>query len=127
MTRRPLARTFKTKAFARQARKLGLRDADLCRAIGELARGQGDDLGGNVWKNRVDHNRARAIVVTKACERWVFAFLFSKASQSNIGCDELKGFRRMAAQVGAWTDAEIAVLVGIGEWKEICHDREEAS
>lgn len=46
----PGGRALKTKSFARESRKEGISDQDLCEALAELSKGQGDNLGGNVWK-----------------------------------------------------------------------------
>ena len=46
-------RVFKTKWFHKAAGKAGIADGELCRAVRELARGQGVDPGGNVGKRRL--------------------------------------------------------------------------
>jgi hypothetical protein len=45
---------FKTKAFAKWMKKIGLKDQDLVHAIFEMENGLTDaDIGGNVFKKRV--------------------------------------------------------------------------
>lgn len=122
---RPVAKTFKTKAFARLARKDGLSDEDLCKAASELEAGKGDDLGGNVWKKRVDKNRARAIVATKPGAFWVFAYLFSKKDRENIDPDELAAFRKLAEHYGNAGIAGLEKLIADGSMVEICNDCED--
>ena len=39
--------------------------------------GQGDSLGGGVWKKRLDKNRKRAIVLTKVDRFWVYVLPFT--------------------------------------------------
>jgi hypothetical protein len=47
-------RVWKTKAFARFARKAELNDEDLCKAVSEVDHGLIDaDLGGGVIKQRI--------------------------------------------------------------------------
>lgn len=91
--RQPKTRAFKTKWFARAARKEGIADEELCEAVAELEEGKGENLGGNVWKKRLNENRSRSIVATKPKEFWVFAFLFAKSARENIEEDELAGFK----------------------------------
>lgn len=43
-----------------------------------VALGQADDLGGGVFKKRLNDNMHRSIVLAKAGEFWVFAYLFAK-------------------------------------------------
>jgi len=57
------ARTFKTDWFSKAAKKVAISDADLCKAIEQVKLGQCDDLGGGVFKKRLDKNRHRSIVI----------------------------------------------------------------
>jgi hypothetical protein len=59
------ARAFKTAWFAKAARKALINDEELCEAIAEVRLGQADDLGGGVFKKRLDKNRSRSIVLAK--------------------------------------------------------------
>jgi hypothetical protein len=61
-------RVFKTSHFGRQAKDAGISDGALCDAAAELQKGQGNRLGGGVWKKRLDKNRQRAIVLSKVDE-----------------------------------------------------------
>lgn len=65
---------FKTKAFARLAAKAQILDEELLRAGKDLAEGKGGNLGGNVWKKRLNKNMHRSIVVEKVGDHW---FLFT--------------------------------------------------
>ncbi|MBU1358663.1 MAG: type II toxin-antitoxin system RelE/ParE family toxin [Gammaproteobacteria bacterium] len=115
------ARVFTTKAFARLAH--GVVDCrSLCRAVEELEQGKGDDLGGGVWKKRVNRNRARAIVATKAGVFWIFVYLFSKNDRENIDVDELAAFKKLAKDYGSHGTAGIEKLIAQGSMKEICND-----
>jgi hypothetical protein len=114
-------RSFKTAWFARKARAAGIADAELCEAIAELNKGQGDDLGGNVWKKRLDKNTKRGIVVNKIGDFWVFVYLFAKSDRENIDERELKDFKKLARDYGKVKDADIDRLLESKEFVEICN------
>jgi len=72
-------RAFKTAWFSKSATKAGIKDEELCLAIKCMNAGQWDaDLGGNVFKVRLNENRHRSIVLSKTDTYWFFAFLFAK-------------------------------------------------
>ena len=62
----------------------------------QVAQGQADDLGGGVFKKRLNDNMHRSIVLAKSGEFWVFVYLFAKKDRANIEDDELVEFRRLA-------------------------------
>lgn len=115
-------RISKTKWFNRAAKVAGITDVELCRAARQLMQGMGDDLGGNVWKKRLDQNRRRGIVVNKIGHFWFFVFLFAKSDRENINDRELKDFRKVAANLGKLRDTEIDSLVELQALVEICND-----
>lgn len=47
-------RLFKTRRFAEAATKAWICDSELREAFGEMLRGQADNLGGGVWKKRLN-------------------------------------------------------------------------
>jgi hypothetical protein len=114
------ARTFKTAWFAKAARKALIDDDVLCEAIAEVRKGQADDLGGGVFKKRLDKNRHRSIIVAKGRRYWVYAYLFAKKDRANIEDDELKAFRKLADLYAAKTDVEIGKELETKELVEIC-------
>jgi len=116
-------RIFKTAWFAKAARKVGIDDASLREAIQQAMRGQAVDLGGGVFKKRLNQNRHRAIVLTKVGRRWVLEYLFAKQDKANIGRDELFNFRKVAAAYAGLTDAQIRQLLNNGDWTEIDHEQ----
>lgn len=89
-------RAFKTAWFAKAARKALINDEELCKAIAEVRLGQADDLGGGVFKKRLDKNRRRSIIVAKGRRYWVYAYIFAKKDRANIDGDELRAFRKLA-------------------------------
>ncbi|MGI4806841.1 MAG: type II toxin-antitoxin system RelE/ParE family toxin [Janthinobacterium lividum] len=63
-------RTFKTAWFSKAARKALIADKALCDAIEQVRKGQCDDLGGGVFKKRLDKNRQRSIILAKGKRCW---------------------------------------------------------
>lgn len=118
----PEARVFKTAWFTRAARKARIGDGELCRAIHEVMIGQADDLGGGVWKKRLDKNRHRSIILAKGGRYWVFEYLFAKKDRSNIDDSELSAFRQLAKSYAGLDEKQIDGLLKNGDMKEICHE-----
>ena len=56
-------RTFKTAWFSKAAGKARIGDDELCEAIQGVMKGQADDLGGGVFKKRLNKNRHRSILL----------------------------------------------------------------
>jgi len=71
-------RLFKTAWFAKPTKKARISAMALSKAIDQVALGQADHLGGGVFKKRLNDNMHRSIVLAKAGEFWVFAYLFAK-------------------------------------------------
>ena len=90
------ARVFKTAWFSKAARKALIADEELCTAIRQVMLGQADDLGGGVFKKRLDKNRSRSIVLARGGRYWVYEYLFAKKDRANIEDRELTEFRRLA-------------------------------
>ncbi len=86
-------RLFKTKGFAVQASKAWITDEELLEAFAEMLDGQADNLGGGVWKKRLNANRHRSIVLAKGGRYWIYQVLFAKKDRSNISTAELKDLR----------------------------------
>ena len=116
------SRVFKTAWFAKKAKKAHIRDEDLCFAIVQVMRGQADDLGGGVFKKRLNDNRHRSIVLAKGGGFWVYEYLFAKQDRDNIDDDELAAFRLLAASYEKLTDRDISNLIANRKFLEICND-----
>jgi len=116
-------RTFKTAWFAKAARKARISDADLCMAIAQVASGQADDLGGGVFKKRLNDNRHRSIILTKSGRFWVYEYLFAKKDRANIEDNELAEFRKLAKAYAGLKDPQIGELLSDGDFVEICHEQ----
>ena len=117
------ARAFKTAWFAKAARKARIQDDELCEAMLEVMRGQADDLGGGVFKKRLNDNMHRSIVLAKGGCYWVYEYLFAKKDRDNIADDELAGFRQLAKAYADLSGAQIARLLRDQDFVEICHDK----
>ncbi|QJI31419.1 type II toxin-antitoxin system RelE/ParE family toxin [Pseudomonas sp. ADAK18] len=116
-------RLFKTRYFAASASKAWICDSELKAAFGEMLNGQADNLGGGVWKKRLNENRHRSIILAKGRHYWVYQFLFAKQDQSNISQKELAGFRTLAKAYEGLNDVQIQQLLDLREFVEIHHDQ----
>jgi hypothetical protein len=114
------SRVFKTAWFTKAAKKARIGDEELCSAIRQVMLGQADDLGGGVYKKRLNENMHRSIVVTKGRRYWIFAYLFAKKDRSNIKDNELRAFRALADLYAGKTDTEITQEIKLSEVEEIC-------
>jgi hypothetical protein len=115
-------RAFKTVWFAKEARKAKIPDDELCRAIKQVMQGQADDLGGGVFKKRLNDNMHRSIILAKAGKHWIYAYLFAKKDRENITQEELVGFKKLAKDYASAGEDKIAALLRDEELMEICHD-----
>ncbi|RRN64288.1 type II toxin-antitoxin system RelE/ParE family toxin [Caulobacter sp. 602-1] len=118
-----VARVFKTAWFTKAAKKALIKDSELCAAVAAVMAGQADDLGGGVFKKRLDKNRSRSIILAKGRRYWVYAYLFAKKDRANIDDDELKAFRKLADLYAEKTDVEIDKELEAKVIVEICHDQ----
>jgi len=124
-------RTFKTKWFARFARRESIADKSLREAIERAERGSIDaDLGGGLIKQRVARQGQgrsggyRTIVAYRAKSRAVFLFGFAKSEQENIEPDELVFLRRLGENWLAADTAGIQEELDAGNVQEIEDDEE---
>lgn len=115
-------RTFKTRWFSKAARKALISDEELCEAIAEVRAGQADDLGGGVYKKRLDRNRSRGIILAKSGRLWVYAYLFAKKDRDNIEDDELAAFRKLAGGYARLDAEQLKRLLDDKDLMEICDD-----
>ncbi len=115
-------RAFKTAWFAKEARKSKITDESLCRAIRQVRQGQADDLGGGVYKKRLNDNMHRSIILAQAGTFWIYAYLYAKKDRENIATDELAAFKKLAKDFSEAGDGKIAALLAEQELLEICHD-----
>ncbi|MFJ3367640.1 type II toxin-antitoxin system RelE/ParE family toxin [Pseudomonas sp. NPDC086251] len=115
-------RLFKAKRFAMQASKAWISDEELREAFTEMLYGQADNLGGGVWKKRLNANRHRSIVLAKGHRYWVYQFLYAKKDQSNISPGQLVDLRELAKTYGRLSEMEIQRLLEMKEFVEIPYE-----
>ena len=112
-------RSFKTAWFTKAARKARISDQELANAIAQVVLGQADDLGGGVFKKRLNKNEHRAIILSKVNDFWIYEYVFAKKDQDNIDEAELKAFRTLAKTYATLTEQQIAALTESKIWIEI--------
>jgi hypothetical protein len=117
-------RAFKTAGFAKTAKKAHIADRALCEALQQVCAGQADDLGGEVYKKRLNDNRHRSIILARGAKYWIYEFLFAKQDRSNIDDDELTAFRLLAKSYADLTATQVGQLLAAGDFVEICHGDE---
>jgi hypothetical protein len=121
MPTKSTARTFKTAKFSKDAKKARITDAELCEAIAQVIAGQADDLGGGVFKKRLNNNLHRSIVLAKGGRFWVYEYMYAKNDRSNIEDDELSAFRLLAKSYAGLSEKQLGQLLAAGSFVEICH------
>jgi hypothetical protein len=117
---------YKTRIFARFARKVKLDVEALARAVAEIERGLvSADLGGGVIKQRIARRGGgksggfRTIVPFRTEVRAVCVYGFEKNARANIDDAELAAFRRLASQLLAEDDAGIETALETGALIEV--------
>lgn len=117
---------FKNAWFERFARKQRITDAALIEAVRRAERGQIDaDLGGGVIKQRVARagqgksGGFRTIILYRQERRAFFVFGFAKNEQANIEYDEEVQFKKMAKELLALSEEQMALLIERGRFSEI--------
>lgn len=123
-------RVFKVKVFARFAKKAGISDQALVKALNQVENGLIDvDLGGGLIKQRVSREGQgksggfRTIIAYKIKTRAFFLHGFAKNDLDNIDDDQLETLKDLAK---AWIKAnnqelEKAILKGVLE--EVKYDK----
>ncbi len=96
-------RRFKSKTFARFARREGINDTALADALERLAKGLVDaDLGGGLYKQRVARPGGglsggyRTLLCFRMDERAFFVYGFPKSSLANISDDQERDLKKLA-------------------------------
>ena len=122
-------RVFKTKIFARFARKEGVLDATVVEIAKALESGRVDaGLGGGVIKQRLARTGKgksggyRVIIFFSKGDRSVFFGGYAKSDLDNISDTDLKSFKKLAAEYLAYGDGEVAKLLLRRAWIEVEQD-----
>ena len=119
-------RVFKTKVFARFARKESIDDQTLCNTVDRAVRGLIDaDLGGGLIKQRIPRRGQgrssgfRAVVVWRRKDRGVFIHGFAKSERDNIGDEDLADLKELAALFLSYSGKQLERAVAAGELVEV--------
>lgn len=117
---------YKTKEFARFARRSGLADEDLLKAATAVSSGRGDaDLGGGVFKQRVARAGGgksggfRTIIVFRGGGHSFFVFGFAKSEKANVSTKELAALKTLARDLLGLDVKTLAATSAAGELVEI--------
>ncbi len=117
---------FKNTWFERFARKQRITDVALIEAVRRAERGQIDaDLGGGVIKQRVARagqgksGGFRTIILYRQERRAFFVFGFAKNEQANIEDVEEVQFKKMAKELLALSNEQMALLIERGRFSEV--------
>lgn len=119
-------RIYKTKLFARFARKQEIEDTALCEAVVRAQKGLIDaDLGGGLIKQRVARKGEgrsggyRTIIAYRAQDRAFFMYGFAKNERDNISVEELKSLKEAAAVYLSLNSKTLKGLVTQGRFVEV--------
>lgn len=113
-----------TRKFARDARRAGISTAELCRVARGALAGLAVDLGGGVFKKRLNRNLHRCIILAKGGRGLMYVHLFARQDKANITRADLSAFRNLATIYAALTDNQLRDGVAAGQLKELCRDQE---
>ncbi len=124
-------RIFKSKRFAKFARKQRITDANLIDAVSDAEQGLIDaDYGGGVIKQRIARPNEgksggyRSIILFRRGERSFFVYGFAKHERANIDQGEERDFKSLARILLAASDQDLAKLIERGEFSEVmCHEQ----
>jgi hypothetical protein len=115
-------RIFKTKWFAKASYKAHIPDIELAIAVLDAAAGKADDLGGGVFKKRLNDNMYRSIILVSIGRFWVYEYLFAKQDKANIERNELLAFRKIAKAYAGISEGQLRMLIDDGNLIEVKYD-----
>jgi hypothetical protein len=123
---------FKTRWFGRFAKREGISDENLRKAIERAEKGLIDaDLGGGLIKLRIarpGQGRSggyRTIIAYRAGSKAFFLYGFAKSDQDNIGDDELVELKQFGKRLLTAESLTIHSMLEDGSLKEVQNDEEE--
>jgi len=122
---------YLSKPFTRLARRDGLRDVNICQAIGEMNEGLIDaDLGAGLFKKRIampgqgKRGGWRSLLGFQAGNKAFFLYLFPKSRRDNIDAAEMKALKRLTKYYLTLKHAEIKAALQCGELREVnCNEK----
>src|SRR5664280_2702117 len=124
-------RVFKTKWFARFARKEGISNNKLVDAVREAENGVNDgELGGGLIKKRIAREGEgkrggyRTIIVYRTQIQSVFVYGFPKSAKANLSAMELDAYKKLAQLYLSYNEADMAKALSAGELEEVDYNEE---
>lgn len=119
-------RIFKYRTFSQWAKKEGVSDSTLKKAINEVENGLFDaNLGNGLYKQRVakkgqgKRGGYRMILAYEGNNRSIFMYGYAKNDQVNIDDNEAKIYKKLASYFLAMTDDALETLIKNGELFEV--------
>ncbi len=121
---------YVTRWFGRWARREGIPDRTLCRAVGEMERGLIDaNLGGGLYKKRIaapgrgKRGSHRTLLAFRSGNMAFFVFGFAKNEKDDIDDEEKRALKKLAKDLFAYNQPRIAGLLRANELRMLrCHD-----
>lgn len=124
-------RVFRNIAFTRFAKKSGISDKALCKAVMTAEQGLIDaDLGGGVIKQRVAREGAgksggfRTMILFKAGTRAFFVYGFAKNKADNISHSDLVLLKMLADEMLNYSETELTKSINNKSLIEVTCDEE---
>jgi hypothetical protein len=125
-------RVFKTKVFARFARKENLGDKALAGAMAQIELGLVDaDMGGGLIKQRIARTGEgkrcgfRTLIAYHVGKRAIFLYGFAKSDQANIGPEDERDLKDYGAMLLALKDKDIELMTKNGELWEVSYGKKD--
>lgn len=122
-------RIFKTRLFAKWARKEKLSDSLLRQAVREMKLGLIDgDLGGHVYKKRIalkGHGKRggmRSIIAYRTSDKAFFIFGYAKNEKEDMTTEEKKIAKAFASELLAYSTEQLNKLVKGSKLIEVNYD-----
>jgi len=119
-------RIFKSKWFAKFARKEEISDEKLIQAVKDAEAGNIDtDYGGGVFKQRIARPKEgksggyRSIILYRQGEKAFFVYGFAKSVMGNIDKTDVRGFKKLAKVMLSATERQVEVMLEKGEIEEV--------
>jgi len=120
---------FKYRLFEKWAKRQGVSDDDLRKAVLEIENGLCDaNLGGNVYKKRIGRlgegkrGAYRTILLMKQDDKIIFAHGFAKGEKDNITNNELDDFKMMAEAFLNLSQEKLNTLINNKNLIELSND-----
>ena len=120
---------YKTKGFARFARKEKISDDALCQAIERAELGLVEaELGGGLIKQRVarpGEGRSggfRTLIAFRSSDFSIFLYGFAKSEQENVTEKEIQGWKLLATEMLEFSPDELSEYVEAGRLIEVACD-----